>query len=511
MRQPPINSASEAKIKQISYTLEDIDEGLKSGENELESFVSEDVGRIERIRKRYGDDVTGDDYGFSRRPSVKGIKPKFSSTNQIFAQFTMRPSETPIPTMESTYENTRVPAGMDTNSIGGTNQGGNVVILNNTAARINYEFANAPGRQTDESRAHFEMIRQSFEPGQIPSAVAFNRPHSWSVSTLPHPHHHSHSHSMNLMAGATAGVPAGTVAQQINNFGGSTGGGGGNGGPISNSNHYGPIGQPMGNQAQANLINKQQLMQQQQLQPGQVVPNTVLPPEGSPMPMGMANLSQNLYSTLPHNAGGNPTGIYGTLPHPHQMHTTNPPQNGQQFQTAAGVAAGMGITGGMMPSTSVAQQQQQQQQMYGTVRRVPNVIGRPLFLHYGALSVEAHPNKIVHPRSKVPETPSPTQQPPPIRYYGPPIRYYNPPPPVPPRTAGTTLSSIAANNTNNPHNTDANSAPPDVSKVSMASNTSSSAPGTNNNNNNVADYERGVPEGANDDEPAPKEAYSMNV
>ena len=28
IRQPPINSANEAKIKQISYTLEDIDEGL---------------------------------------------------------------------------------------------------------------------------------------------------------------------------------------------------------------------------------------------------------------------------------------------------------------------------------------------------------------------------------------------------------------------------------------------------------------------------------------------------
>lgn len=378
-----VASVHEAKIKQISYTLEDIEEGLKGSELELETFVSKDGGRIERIRKRYGEEG-GDDYGFSRRPSVKGIKPKFSSTNQIFAQFTNRKSmESPAfgappnhaPSRESEYENTRLPAPPP--PVGSSTPLPDAVLQSDPArnsAALNYEFQNTPGRQSEESRAHFELIRQSFETataGGAPNFITnFNRPHSWSVSTLPHPHH----------------------------------------------NHGGGV-----------------------------------------MQLG----NHHLIST---------------------------------------------------PQT-LGQQQPSQQPLYGTVRRVPNVIGRPLFLHYGALSVEAHPNKIPYPTQaavpvKVPETPSPTQPTPVIpagmRYYGPPIRYYNQPPPVPPRTVTAPVQMqgvvvpapvpVGINNLNMPPNSSANHTHPHVNVMTMN------------------EVERGVPEGATDEEHlAQKEAYSMNV
>ena len=129
-----------------------------------------------------------------------------------------------------------------------------------------------------------------------------------------------------------------------------------------------------------------------------------------------------------------------------------------------------------------------------------------------ALSVEAHPNKIVYPKTKVPETPSPTQ-PPSIRYYGPPIRYYNPPPPVPPRTVtaqssggggqagssgGNTVIITAQsgiNNLNHPHGAGGGGNHPHVNVLLT-----------------MNDVERGAPEGATDEEPSVKEpSYLMNV
>lgn len=101
------------------YSLEDIDKVLKSIDDkksagpqpdviagtpagdsnindELASFVEQDASRIENIKKRYsvgtnsssmaGSDDENDDYGFHRRPSVKGIKPRFGSTNEILQQ-----------------------------------------------------------------------------------------------------------------------------------------------------------------------------------------------------------------------------------------------------------------------------------------------------------------------------------------------------------------------------------------------------------------------------------------
>ncbi|XP_066139184.1 uncharacterized protein [Euwallacea fornicatus] len=104
------------------YSLEDIDEGLKTEDDEqkriapdvlagtpsasesgdeLAMFVQQDAGRIERIKKKYqpaeqqqqvkdsktnDEDDENDDYGFNRRPSVRGIKPRFSTTTEILQQ-----------------------------------------------------------------------------------------------------------------------------------------------------------------------------------------------------------------------------------------------------------------------------------------------------------------------------------------------------------------------------------------------------------------------------------------
>lgn len=432
---PPIYSSSEAKIKQISYTLEDIDEGLKGSEIELESFITEDGGRIERLKKRYSGEEPGDDYGFSRRPSVKGIKPKFSSTNQIFAQYTaMRASgtETPVP-VESQYENTRgLPPPVSFDQLPNH--------LDGARMQLNYDVQNATGRPPEESRAHFEMIRQSFE--HAANFSNFNRPHSWSVSTLPHPHH-AHAHSNSISLGSTASpVPPQSA--------GGAGGGGQGVMPQQNllSNNFG------------STLSVSQGMQQPQ--------NNL---SMNPSPINMSNAVAAGGPRAPDGVpmiGGNPTPIYGTLPS--QAHMAAAQQNQQVAQPG--------------------------QAIYGTVRRVPNVIGRPLFLHYGALSVEAHPNKIVQPfprPTKVPETPSPTQQPPPLRYYGPPIRYYNSPPPVPPRSVTTSVSGGGGGVVNSSM-VPGNGIPPSANQA-------------------IPDcqQERGVPEGATDEEPSIKESYSMNV
>lgn len=106
--------ASSSTGQDSEYSLDDIEEALNSDEtksqpqpdvvagtpagnsdqDELALFVQQDAGRIERIRKRYSsapnadgnDDDEHDDYGFNRRPSVRGIKPRFGSTTEILQQ-----------------------------------------------------------------------------------------------------------------------------------------------------------------------------------------------------------------------------------------------------------------------------------------------------------------------------------------------------------------------------------------------------------------------------------------
>ncbi|KAF5281289.1 hypothetical protein FQA39_LY05175 [Lamprigera yunnana] len=102
------------------YSLEDIDEGLKNEEDdskrnapdvvvgtpsasesgdELAIFVQQDASRIERIKKKYqqdSEDDEHDDYGFNKRPSVRGIKPRFGTTTEILQQIQNQMQPAPV-------------------------------------------------------------------------------------------------------------------------------------------------------------------------------------------------------------------------------------------------------------------------------------------------------------------------------------------------------------------------------------------------------------------------------
>ncbi|XP_022235733.1 uncharacterized protein LOC111083478 [Limulus polyphemus] len=73
-------------------------QGIKKGvfingtSDELEVFVNQDLNRIERLRKRYSlsEEDSDSTFGFSRRPSVRGIRPRFGSTNEILRQMQLQ-------------------------------------------------------------------------------------------------------------------------------------------------------------------------------------------------------------------------------------------------------------------------------------------------------------------------------------------------------------------------------------------------------------------------------------
>lgn len=77
--------------------------------DELANFAQQEAIRLERIKKRYSsesapasgvnsDDDEQNDYGFNKRPSVRGIKPRFGSTNEILQQMQDQLSQ-PTPTV----------------------------------------------------------------------------------------------------------------------------------------------------------------------------------------------------------------------------------------------------------------------------------------------------------------------------------------------------------------------------------------------------------------------------
>lgn len=80
-------------------------------QDELAAFAQQEANRTERIKKRYSadtsasapgsnagsDDDEQNDYGFNKRPSVRGIKPRFHSTNEILQQMQAQLSSSSSP------------------------------------------------------------------------------------------------------------------------------------------------------------------------------------------------------------------------------------------------------------------------------------------------------------------------------------------------------------------------------------------------------------------------------
>ena len=83
--------------------------------DELAAFVQQEGARTERLKKRYsteapttsGNNSSDDeqnDYGFSNRPTVRGIKPKFGSTNEILQQMQAQLAQpTPPPQVKKLF------------------------------------------------------------------------------------------------------------------------------------------------------------------------------------------------------------------------------------------------------------------------------------------------------------------------------------------------------------------------------------------------------------------------
>ena len=76
--------------------------------DELIAFAQQDAPRTERLKKRYSGETTSapnsgaasdddeqNDYGFNKRPSVRGIKPRFGSTNEIIQQMQAQLAQQP--------------------------------------------------------------------------------------------------------------------------------------------------------------------------------------------------------------------------------------------------------------------------------------------------------------------------------------------------------------------------------------------------------------------------------
>lgn len=124
----PGERTSAASSQGSEYSLGDIDAVLQTDDtkkvapdviagtpgqeqDELAAFAQQDANRTERIKKRYNSDATAsapnsdagsdddeqNDYGFNKRPTVKGIKQRFNSTNEILQQMQEQLSNTSAP------------------------------------------------------------------------------------------------------------------------------------------------------------------------------------------------------------------------------------------------------------------------------------------------------------------------------------------------------------------------------------------------------------------------------
>lgn len=124
----PGDRTSMASSQCTEYSLGDIDAVLHDDEvkkvapdviagtpgqesDELAAFAQQEGPRTERLKKRYSaetstsapasgagsDDDEQNDYGFNKRPSVRGIKPRFGSTNEILQQMQQQLAQTSPP------------------------------------------------------------------------------------------------------------------------------------------------------------------------------------------------------------------------------------------------------------------------------------------------------------------------------------------------------------------------------------------------------------------------------
>lgn len=122
----PGDRVSAASSQGSEYSLGDIDAALQADDakkvapdviagtpgqeqDELAAFAQQEATRTERLKKRYSaeascsapnsnagsDDDEQNDYGFNKRPSVRGIKPRFGTTNEILQQMQEQLSVSP--------------------------------------------------------------------------------------------------------------------------------------------------------------------------------------------------------------------------------------------------------------------------------------------------------------------------------------------------------------------------------------------------------------------------------
>uniref|UniRef100_A0A182TQN2 Uncharacterized protein n=1 Tax=Anopheles melas TaxID=34690 RepID=A0A182TQN2_9DIPT len=135
----PGDRSSMASSQSTEYSIGDIDAALHDDDgkkvapdviagtpgqesDELAAFVQQEGARTERLKKRYSaetstsapasgagsDDDEQNDYGFNSRPSVRGIKPRFGSTNEILQQMQAQLAAPTPPQTKS--QSTTVPA-----------------------------------------------------------------------------------------------------------------------------------------------------------------------------------------------------------------------------------------------------------------------------------------------------------------------------------------------------------------------------------------------------------------
>ncbi|XP_070490626.1 uncharacterized protein [Chironomus tepperi] len=122
-------------------------------QDELVSFAQQEANRMDRIKKRYSsdsapasgvnsDDDEQNDYGFNKRPSVRGIKPRFGSTNEILQQMQDQLSQPNVQTT-TTVNNQAV-----NNNNSGNQIQSNTLPRTNAAGQL--QIANAKQQQQQQ-------------------------------------------------------------------------------------------------------------------------------------------------------------------------------------------------------------------------------------------------------------------------------------------------------------------------------------------------------------------------